>query len=168
MTLEPTDYELLRSLGFEKIGHWKINKDDDDLLIPCFDKTSVVNEYRTKPALYAFMSDDKRTKEKIVRYIGKVECSDKPLEDRLTNYKNIHPDKKKSHAKRGRLIRDLLKTNHEVLIFAHVPKEEKTYRGIIDINLIDGLEYPIAQKFKERNGNEMWNKRCVKIPEKNF
>jgi hypothetical protein len=72
------------------------------------------------------------------------------------------------HAKRGRLIRDLLKTNHEVLIFAHVPKEEKPYRGIFDINLTDGLEYPIAQKFKERNGNEMGNRRSVNIPEKNF
>jgi hypothetical protein len=133
---------------------------NSDIIKPIFDEGTFVNEIRKKPGLYAFVSENPDTGEKIVRYVGKVECGSKQLDQRLANYQRIHIKNTKSHAKRGRRIKDLLDKNQKVLIFALIPDQITKYREI-EINLIDGLEYPIAHIFKTRHGVKMWNERCV-------
>ena len=111
----------LIEIGFQCIGHWKLN--DDHLVC------ELTSQMRTPNVLYAFVSNGE------IKYIGKTT---QPLKGRMASYQNPGPTQS-TNIKNNENIKSLLKAGEAVDIFV-LPDTGLLRYGGFHINLAAGLE----------------------------
>ena len=121
----------LKSIGFEKLGHWRL--DDSEISL------NIVNHNLSQicPALYAFTISEE------VMYVGKT---NQKLSSRLYGYKN--PDySQKTNLRINSFIRDKLdqSKNVEIFVFHEITTEK---RGKFTLNIPAALEDDIIGRLQ--------------------
>jgi len=131
----------LIEIGFQCVGHWKL---DGDRLV--YELTS---QMKTPNVLYAFVSNGE------VKYIGKTT---QPLKGRMASYQNPGPTQS-TNIKNNENIKMLLEADEAVDIFV-LPDSGLLHYGGFHINLAAGLEDGLISKI-----SPPWNgKRTGKSP----
>jgi excinuclease UvrABC nuclease subunit len=130
-----TPVQRIKSVGFRRVGEWKL--DTDKLQCALTDCQTAVN------VLYAFASDDE------VLYIGK---SVRSLKQRLYGYQSPGP-KQFTNIKANKLIREALGIKKVIIIYAFVDRGE-LHCGEFRVNLAAGLEDNLIATLKPS-----WNKQ---------
>lgn len=111
----------LIEIGFQCVGHWKL---DDDR--PVYELTSLM---KTPNVLYAFVSNGE------IKYIGKTT---QPLKGRMASYQSPGPTQS-TNIKNNENIKTLLEAGEAVDIFV-LPDTGLLHYGGFHINLAAGLE----------------------------
>ena len=128
----------LRNYGFVRVGRWKLNKSNDKS-----NKSEIdfeLNDLDKERVIYAFVVGDK------VKYIGICESSKTTLENRMIKFKNRQGGG--TNKRIADEIERCLKNGKTVEIFVLKPKLSVFYKGLVEIDIIIGLEYPLIKKLK--------------------
>ncbi len=125
----------LATIGFEKIGQWKIDKND---IRPEFDPPNH-GAIDIENALYAFVVGE----DEDVKYIGKTTRS---IRKRFRGYSNPY-SKTATNGRCNKYIRDCICDGHTVEIWVFAPTIPFQVSGY-DVNLAAGLEDSLILKLK--------------------
>lgn len=145
-----TQIEILKKIGFQKIGCWYKNGNNSGVSFEI--KTS----YRdTKKKLYCFESGGK------AYYFGITNTS---INDRMTNYKSGKKENKSGSTNKYvyERIKKLPEEEKPVNIYVLQPTKEIDYHGY-NIDLHKGLEFSLIEAFDHE---DIWNNQGSKYPNK--
>ncbi len=127
---------LIKNLGFEKIGEWKLKNSENEI-------TFKLEKFKKERVIYAFVVDCK------VKYIGVCDSDNTTLKDRMNRYK--YKQGGSTNKRINNKIKSYLLKQKSVEIFALKPKSECKYKNL-DVDLVKGLENPLIKEL-----NPEWN-----------
>lgn len=132
--------------GFKKVGAWELrkNRKGKEEIKPIFNGSN--SDLVSSRVIYAYVMG------RAVKYIGICQGKNTTLKKRL----NRHHWKTNMKLKSVRSLRNGLKEERQIMIYAWMPKQDRIYKWL-SIDLVKGLESPLIYRFKTiKNG---WNKQ---------